>query len=123
MIRILIGLGVAFLLHLFFGWVWSIGGGIAAGIYCPGRAWLAGGIAVALSWALFVAHAFMVAPEPTSRLMVIMGAMFGDIPGVLVPVLTVFVGGLLGVAGGGLGASMHPAAAFTWNQLKSRITS
>lgn len=120
MIRILIGLGIAIILHLFLGWAWSIGGGIAAGLYCRRRAWLAGGIAVGLGWALFVAHAFIVAPEPTIRLLTIMGAMFGGLPAALIPVVTVLVGGLLGVAGGALGASMSPAFAPLRNQLRSR---
>ena len=119
MIRILIGLGIAIILHLVLGWVWSIGGGIAAGLYCRRRAWLAGGIAVGLGWALFVAHAFIVAPEPTIRLLAIMGAMFGGLPGALIPVVTILVGGLLGIAGGALGASMNPAFAPLWNQLRS----
>ncbi|MCY3487248.1 MAG: hypothetical protein OXH34_02305 [Bacteroidetes bacterium] len=122
MIRILIGLGTAIVLHLFLGWAWSIGGGIAAGMYCRRRAWLAGGVAVGLGWALFVAHAFIVAPEPTIRLLAIMGAMFGGLPGALIPVVTVLVGGLLGIAGGALGASMNPALAPLWNQLKSRFS-
>ncbi len=121
MIRILIGLGIAIILHLVLGWVWSIGGGIAAGLYCRRRAWLAGGIAVGLGWTLFVVHAFMVAPEPTMRLMAIMGAMFGGLPGALIPVITVLVGGLLGIAGGALGASMNPALASLWNQLRSHL--
>lgn len=122
MIRILIGLGTAIILHLFLGWAWSIGGGIAAGMYCRRRAWLAGGIAVGLGWALFVAHAFIVAPEPTIRLLAIMGAMFGGLPGALIPVITVLVGGLLGVAGGALGASMNPVLAPLWNELRSRFS-
>lgn len=122
MIRILIGLGTAIILHLILGWTWSIGGGIAAGLYCRRRAWLAGGLAVGLGWSLFVAHAFIVTPDPTIRLFVIMGAMFGDIPAALIPVLTVFVGGLLGAAGGALGASMNPVFALLWNQLMSRFS-
>ncbi|MCY3594461.1 MAG: hypothetical protein OXI05_08455 [Bacteroidota bacterium] len=122
MIRILIGLGTAIILHLILGWAWSIGGGIAAGMYCRRRAWLAGGIAVGLGWTLFVAHAFIVAPEPTLRLLAIMGAMFGGLPGALIPVVTVFVGGLLGVAGGTLGASMNPVLTPLWNQLRSRFS-
>ncbi|MXX96303.1 MAG: hypothetical protein F4065_01280 [Rhodothermaceae bacterium] len=122
MIRILIGLGTAIILHLILGWAWSIGGGIAAGMYCRRRAWLAGGIAVGLGWALFVAHTFIVAPEPTIRLLAIMGAMFGGLPGALIPVVTVFVGGLLGVVGGALGASMNPVLTPLWNQLRSRFS-
>lgn len=121
MIRILIGLGIAIILHLLLGWAWSIGGGIAAGLYCQRRAWLAGGIAVGLSWALFVAHAFIVAPEPAIRLVAIMGAMFGGLPGALIPVATVLVGGLLGVVGGTLGASMNPALVPLRNQLRSHF--
>lgn len=121
MVRILAGFGIALALHLLFGWMWSIGGGIALGMYCRCRAWLAGGIAVGLSWAVLVAHAFLVAPEPALRLITIMGAMFGDIPGILIPVITVLIGVLLGIAGGLLGASMNPALVSAWNQLRPRV--
>ena len=121
MVRILAGFGIALTLHLLFGWAWSIGGGIALGGYCRCRAWLAGGIAVGLSWALLVAHAFLVAPEPTLRLITIMGAMFGDIPGIFIPVITVLIGVLLGIAGGLLGASMNPALVSAWNRLRPQV--
>ncbi len=111
MIRVLVGFAVAIVLHLLLGWVWSIGGGVAVGFYTPRRAWLVGGISVAMGWALFVVHAFIVAPEPTSRLMVILGAMFGEIPAVFIPAITVLIGGLLGIAGGVLGTLLHPAIA------------
>lgn len=109
MVRILIGCIVAVTLHLLLGWPWSVGGGIATAMYNPRRAWIAGGIAVGLGWTLFVAHALLTAPEPAARLLAIMGGLFGNIPGVLIPVITVFVGGLLGIAGGILGTSIHAA--------------
>ncbi len=121
MVRILAGFGIALTLHLLLGWAWSIGGGIALGGYCRCRAWLAGGIAVGLSWALLVAHAFLVAPEPTLRLITIMGAMFGDIPGIFIPVITVLIGALLGIAGGLLGASVNPALVSAWNRLRPQV--
>jgi len=106
MIRGLIGVGVAVGLHLVLGWAWTIGGGIAVGLYHTRRAWLAGGICVGVSWSIFVAHAFIIAPEPTMRLMAVMGGIFGDLPSSLIPVLTVFLGILLGIAGGAVGASL-----------------
>ena len=106
MTRILIGFGVAVVLHLLLGWAWSIGGGVAAGLYRADRAWLAGGIAVGLGWAVFVIHALAVSPEPSLRLFNIMGALFGDIPSAFIPVGTILVGILLGIAGGGLGGSI-----------------
>ncbi len=105
-IRILIGFGVAVVLHLLLGWAWTMGGGIVAGLYRAHRAWIAGGIAVGLGWAVFVLHALAVAPEPSLRLFNIMGALFGNIPSAFVPVGTVLVGILLGMAGGGLGGSI-----------------
>ena len=118
-LRLLLGTVTALAFHLMFGWAWSVGGGIVAGVLGRNRGWLAGGIAVGLSWGLFVAHAFIVAPEPTIRLMVIMGAMFGGLPSAFIPVITVLVGGLLGIAGGMLGASLNPALEPLLNKLRS----
>lgn len=121
MIRTVVGLGIAMILHLLLGWAWSIGGGIAVGLYCRSRAWLAGGTAVGLCWTLFIVHAFIVAPAPTIRLMAIMGAMFGNLPGALIPVFTVLAGVFLGVAGGLLGASVNPVLTPVWNKLRVRF--
>ncbi len=109
MIRVLVGFVAAIVLHLLLGWVWSIGGGVAVGLFMPKRAWLFGGISVAMGWTLFVVHSFIVAPEPTGRLMVILGDMFGEIPSVLIPALTILIGALLGISGGVLGTLLHPA--------------
>ena len=108
MIRILTGFMVSIALHLLLGWAWTIGGGIAVGLYRVDRAWLMGGISVGFGWAVFVAHAFLVSPEPTMRLLGIMGAIFGDVPGIFILIGTILVGILLGIAGGALGASMNP---------------
>ena len=72
-LRLLLGTVTAFAFHLIFGWAWSIGGGIVAGVLGRKRGWLAGGIAVGLSWGLFLAHAFIVAAAPTQRLLDIIG--------------------------------------------------
>ncbi|MCY4232725.1 MAG: hypothetical protein OXE59_03135 [Bacteroidetes bacterium] len=106
--RLWLGFIVAMLLHLILGWAWSIGGGIAVGLYRAEHAWIVGGIATGLSWAAFVIHAFIVAPEPTQRLMDIMGALFGGIPSGLVPVATILVGIIVGSSGGAFGAAFRP---------------
>lgn len=110
-LRLLLGTVTALAFHLMFGWAWSVAGGVVAGVLGRKRGWLAGGIAVGLSWVLFVAHAFIVASAPTLRLLHIIGGLFGGIPSMLVPVITVLPGLLLGIAGGALGSSVHPLIA------------
>ena len=110
-LRLLLGTVTALSFHLMFGWAWSVAGGIVAGVLGRKRGWFAGGIAVGLSWALFVVHAFIVASAPTQRLLDIIGGLFGGIPSMLVPVITVLPGLLLGIAGGALGSSVHPLIA------------
>jgi len=107
-LRLLLGTVTALAFHLIFGWAWSVGGGIVAGVLGRKRGWLAGGIAVGLSWGLFLAHAFIVAASPTQRLLDIIGGLFGGIPSLLVPAITVLPGVLLGIAGGALGSSINP---------------
>ncbi len=108
--RTWLGFMITMLFHVLLGWAWSIAGGIAVGLFRAERAWIVGGIATGLSWAAFVIHAFVVAPEPTQRLMEIIGALFGGISGILVPFVTIMVGILIGASGGALGASIRPFA-------------
>jgi len=107
-LRLLLGTATALAFHLMLGWAWSVAGGIVAGVFGRKRGWLAGGIAVGLSWGLFLAHAFIVASAPTQRLLDIIGGLFGGIPSMLVPAITVLPGVLLGIAGGALGSSINP---------------
>jgi len=109
--RVWLGFAIAMLFHLLFGWAWSIAGGIVIGLFRAERAWIAGGIATGFSWAAFVIHAFVVAPEPTERLMNILGALFGGIPSQLIPAVTILVGVLLGASGGAFGASIRSIVA------------
>ncbi len=110
-LRLLLGTVTALAFHLMFGWAWSVAGGVVAGVIGCKRGWLAGGIAVGLSWCLFVVHAFIVASAPTLRLLDIIGGLFGGIPSILIPVISVLPGVLLGIAGGALGSSIHPLIA------------
>jgi len=116
--RVWLGFMISMLFHFIFGWAWSIVGAITIGLIQIKHAWIAGGIATGLSWAVFVIHAFVVAPEPTQRLMTIMGGLFGGIPDVLIPFITVLVGALLGASGGALGASLHPLATLLFRRSK-----
>ena len=110
-LRLLLGTVTALAFHLMFGWAWSVAGGIVAGVLGRKRGWLAGGVAVGLSWGVFLVHAFIVASAPTQRLLDIIGGLFGGIPSILVPVITVLPGVLLGIAGGALGSSTNPLIA------------
>ncbi|MXW84292.1 MAG: hypothetical protein F4246_12180 [Rhodothermaceae bacterium] len=107
-LRLLLGTVTALAFHLMFGWAWSVAGGIVAGVLGRKRGWLAGGIAVGLSWGVFLVHAFIVASAPTQRLLDIIGGLFGGIPSMLIPPITVLPGVLLGIAGGALGSSIKP---------------
>jgi hypothetical protein len=110
-LRLLLGTVTTLAFHLMFGWAWSVVGGIVAGVIGRKKGWVAGGIAVGLSWGLVVVHAFIVASAPTQRLLDIIGGLFGGIPSMLVPVITVLPGVLLGIAGGALGSAIHPLIA------------
>ncbi len=96
--------GIALLLHVFLGWGWSVGGALVAGAWSARRGWLAGGLALLVEWGLMVVFNYMVAPEEAGRMMGIMGAMMGNLPGAAFVAVTLLVAVLLGSAGGAVGS-------------------
>jgi hypothetical protein len=98
-----IGFLVALSVHLLFGWPFSLAGGAATGSLVGGRAWLWGGLAVSLAWAVLVGYNFLAAPAATGEMVRVMAEILGNMPRALFVVLSLLIGALLGALGGQIG--------------------
>ncbi|MDE2833042.1 MAG: hypothetical protein OXM02_00795 [Bacteroidota bacterium] len=105
--KMLVGAAVAFLLHWVLGWVWAILAGILMGVWTDRRGWLFGGVAVGVSWGVLITYTLAVDPGAAGRMFDIMGSIFGGLPGLAVPAVTLLMGVLLGVAGGLFGTGVR----------------
>ncbi|MFC2085840.1 hypothetical protein ACFLRO_01365 [Bacteroidota bacterium] len=94
---------LALALHVLLGWQWSIIGGVAAGLGTKRFGWAAGMISVSIAWLVLVAYNFSVAPAEMARFVAITSRLFGNLPGPLLVVMTISLGGLLGLLGGIIG--------------------
>ncbi len=95
------------LLHWGVGWKATVLAGVAAGIGTRHLHWFAGASGVALGWAVVVIYTAAVAPSSFRVLLDTLGAFGGNIPGEMVVGGTVFVGGILGALGGGIGGVLR----------------
>ena len=112
--RFLISLVLALLAHVIAGWSWSILGGVLYGILLKDRSGisaylihgLAGAMCVGVSWGILITYNFFIAPEGTASMLDVMGGIMGNLPGVLIVVLTLFIGSLLGLLGAIIGVQV-----------------
>ncbi|HET6566811.1 MAG TPA: hypothetical protein VFG50_02530 [Rhodothermales bacterium] len=105
-----ISLSLAILLHVFFGWAWTVLAGVLAGMWIPRRGWLVGAAVVALDWLLLVIWNYVVAGHEVSRMLTAVGGIIGNLPGPVVVGVTLLVGALLGMFGGLIGSSITALA-------------
>lgn len=101
---LVVAFAVALVLHLAFGWPWSIIGGFVAGIGSKRFGWALGLIAVAMSWSALVVYNFAVAPEEMARFVEVTSGLLGNMDGPMLVVTTILLGALLGLLGGSIGS-------------------
>jgi len=101
--KLLVTTVLALLLHVVFGWAWTMGAGVVAGAWQGPGGWRTGGLGVGLGWLLLMGYNGIVAPEPVGRLADTLGGILGGLPGLAVFAITLLIGVLLGTVGGGLG--------------------
>ena len=108
--RILLTAIFSIVVHLLFGWAWTLGAGILGGALAErtegARGWFVGAAGVALAWAILVVYNFVVAGTPTQILVDNLGALFGNIPGFVLVGGTVLLGALIGALGGVIGQTL-----------------
>ena len=105
--KLVAGIGLALLVHLTLGWIWTIMAGVGMGLWVGKRGWLLGGLAVGLSWGGLIAYSVWVDPAAAQRMFDVVGGIFGGLPGLAVPVATLLIGVLLGISGGLVGTSLR----------------
>jgi len=92
--------------HILFGWMWVVLAAIGGGWMYHERGWAVGGIGVSLSWILLVGYNYLVAPFQVSEMTRVMASLFGGLPSLSIPLLTVIIGIIIGTVGGALGSAM-----------------
>ena len=100
-------------LHLSLGWEWTVLAGLVAGGWAPRplEGGLVGAGGTALGLAVFVVHTAVVAPASLRVLLDTVGGLAGNIPGEALVGATVLVGGVIGLLGGSIGATLRPLLA------------
>ncbi len=83
-----------------------------AGWLEPRGGWWRGALAVGTAWLILIGYNLVVAPGPVREMHRVVAAVAGNLPGWTIPVLSVFVGLLVGVAGGLVGTSLRRVAAY-----------
>ena len=108
------------LLHVLFGWEWTVLAGVLCGWLVVKRGWLWGLVSVAGGWGLIVLYDYYSAPAPIGRMLDATGQILGNLPGWVVVVLTVLIGGLIGMLGG-LAGSQFRQLVFSKRYIENKI--
>ncbi len=100
---------LSIVVHLVLGWEWTVLAGIVGGIIARRLSgWLVGAGGAALGWGALVVYTSALAPMSLRVMIDTVASLAGNIPGEALVGLTVFVGGLLGALGGGIGSVLRP---------------
>lgn len=105
-LRFLTIIVVSIIIHVAFGWMWTIFAGILAGMWVQKKGWLTACAGVGAGWAVLVLYNFIRAPVPTYKMTVVVGGIFGNLPAPFIVVFTVFIGCLVGFLGGLIGRQL-----------------
>lgn len=102
---------VSVVLHVLFGWMWTLGAGVVGGLWAQRNGWLVGAAGVGLGWAAAVVYSLWTAPASTRILLdtlaQLFGQMLGNFPDGLLVGATVLIGAVLGMLGGVMGAQLR----------------
>lgn len=98
---------LSLVLHLALGWAWTLGAGLVAGFWAGPRGWLIGAAGVGLGWAALIGYNFVRAPAAVGQMAETMGGLLGNLPAAALVAVTLLLGALLGMAGGGLGTQLR----------------
>jgi len=96
----------ALLLHVLLGWAWSALASVGGGYFSGKRGWIVGGGGLFASWAAITCFRVVQAPAQVSEMARVVAGLAGDLPAFITYLLTLFIGILLGIAGGFLGSSI-----------------
>lgn len=105
---LIIGIAVALILHVAFGWMWGVAGSAVAGFLASKRPALNGALSLVSAWVLLIGWNLAVAPAENLNMMETMGNLLGGMPGFVIPVVTLLIAALLGFVSGSLGGAIKP---------------
>jgi len=104
--RILITSVLSVVIHLVFGWAWTLVAGILGGALASKRGWLVGMVGVGSGWAACLVYSYAVAPEPTATMLGALSRLAGNIPGAVLVLASLLIGLALGLFGGVIGTQL-----------------
>lgn len=101
-----IGVAVSLVTHVYLGWMWSVSGAFMAGILVSRFAGWTGMVTLVMSWGMLIAWNLAIATEESFNMMETMGELLGGMPGVVIPLATLLIAGLLGFLAGAVGGAL-----------------
>ena len=104
--KVVLCTAIAVFLHIVLGWQWTILAGILCSMMSAQKGWLKGALCVASGWGILVLFNYLSSPEPVGRMLEFAGSLMGNLPGAAIVVLTLVIGGLLGMFGGMIGTQL-----------------
>lgn len=110
--RFLLSIAICLLAHVFLGWSWSAVGGLVCGFLLESKketaglllSGFSGAACVGISWGLLIAYNFVVSSSSTNSMLEMMGGIMGNLHGSIIVLLTLFIGSLIGLTSGLVGA-------------------
>ena len=99
--------GVALILHISAGWMWTPLAGIFGGIAGKKSGWRIGAYGLGASWSVLVLYNLITATSEVVEMGRVLGELFGGLPGLLIFIFTALIGLLLGAVSGKLGTSLR----------------
>lgn len=105
---VLLSVGVALVMHVWLGWVWSIAGPILGGFLLGKGGGRYGAMILAATWGMLMMWNFLIAREESLNMMETMGALLGGMPAAAVPMGVLLLSALLGMSSGALGSALKP---------------
>lgn len=97
----------AVVLHLVLGWAWTLGAGIAAGLWAGSGGWHLGAASVGLDWLALLLYNYAVDARAVHLMTENLGSIIGNMPFFVVVAFTLLIGIVLGALGGAAGTQLH----------------
>ena len=105
---VLLSLGVALVMHVWLGWIWSIAGPVLGGFLIGKGGGRYGAIILVASWGLLMMWSYVVAGKESLNMMETMGTLLGGMPAAVIPLGVFLMAAILGMASGALGSALKP---------------
>ena len=105
---VLLSVGVALVMHVWLGWVWSIVGPVLGGFLLGKGGGRFGALVLSASWGILMMWSYVVAGKESLNMMETMGTLLGGMPAAVIPLGVLLMAAVLGMASGALGGALRP---------------